>query len=88
MKISTQKKIFTDQEIPQKPSGCQVRYLLRTSYKNQTCAIFKELIKKLKREKRKKAQKQTKETFIGWNQKSESSKNVRNRYIVGEIKNK
>ena len=28
----TKTKVFTDQEIPKKPSGCQVRYLLRISY--------------------------------------------------------
>ena len=57
----TKTKVFTDQEIPKKPSGCQVRYLLRISYiRKQTCAIFKEVIKI---EKKKKSAKTNKENI-------------------------
>ena len=68
----TKTKVLTDQEIPKKPTGCQVMYLLRISYISRPvqCTIFKEVIKIKKEKKGKKVQKQAKEIYIGWNQKS------------------
>ena len=65
---NTKTRVFTDQEIPKKPPGCQVSYLLRISYISRHVQ-FSEVLKVEREKKVKKKQKQTKEIFKGWSRK-------------------
>ena len=56
---NTKTKVFTDQEIPKKPPGCQVSYLLRISYISRHVQ-FSEVLK-VEREKKVKKQNKNKQ---------------------------